>query len=129
VEFRSLLSPQARANFNQLQLAFRKNRDDFIRVEVEIGLTFAVVGLEAQDASKRARNLRSAHKAYRTAYRSFAQYGVSSPDMHSEIVDRLAELRGLLERLRPSKEGCRALLGILECGPRVRAARAEVEAG
>jgi len=96
------LSSQVHANLSGLELAFRENLEGFIRVEVETGCTFMFAALTAGDATKRARNLRSACAAYRTAYRFFVKYGVSNPDLRSDIADRLIYLRGLLERERVS---------------------------
>lgn len=42
---------------------------EFLRLDVEVGLTFSGIALQAQDSEKRARNLRAARKAYDTVLR------------------------------------------------------------
>jgi hypothetical protein len=112
-------SSQVHTNLSVLQLAFRKNMEDFIRVEVETGCTFVFVALAGGDATKRARNLRCADKAYRTAYRAFVKYGISNPNLRSDIVDRLIYLRGLLERERVFTADCFAVPENVGRGTRV----------
>jgi hypothetical protein len=87
-------------NLTEFKLVFRKSMDSFIRVEVETGCTFALVALSL-GATRARRTFKAALRVYHTACRLFEKYGVS-PDRHSEIVNRLADLRDLLGRERSS---------------------------
>lgn len=57
--------------FNARNLTEHLNKAgaDFLRLDVEIGLTFSGIALQAQDSEKRARNLRAARRAYDTVLR------------------------------------------------------------
>ena len=71
---------------------------DFLRTELETGLTFAKIGLSAHDEEKIRRNQLNAQKAYDTFCRYFANAAVSeaeSDEMHATA----AELKGLLGKL------------------------------
>lgn len=55
----------------------------FLRLDVEVGLTFSGIALQAQDSEKRARNLRAARKAYDTVLRLMDKVTLTEDDAKS----------------------------------------------
>jgi hypothetical protein len=74
---------------------------DFLRTELETGLTFARVALSARDEDKIRRNQLNAQKAYDTFCRYFANAAISEAESN-EMHATAAELKGLLGKLDKS---------------------------
>ncbi len=77
---------------------FDKTRSEFPNTELQAGLTFCRLALDAQDAAKRARNRINARKAYR-AILHFSKDAALTPSQ----ARTLKELKQFLDRLAKRK--------------------------
>lgn len=78
---------------------------DFIRLEIELSLTFAEIARDSVDTSKRERNAGKAYLAYRTA-RRFLKNKSLQPEQRQKLTRQLKTLEAELvnlDRLRPSR--------------------------
>lgn len=83
----------------ELKEQFERNKGDFILVEVESGLTFAKVALDAEDEEKLNRNRKNARKAYDTACRFLQESVIKDEELRRKALTGLAELRRDLQEL------------------------------
>lgn len=78
---------------------FEHNRRDFILTEIESGLTFAKLALDARDEDKRERNIDNAHKAYDTARKFVQERPIEDEAVQAKIATGLDQLKEHLIRL------------------------------
>ena len=71
---------------------------NFLKNELQTGITFADLALTARHEDRRERNKANARKAYDTALR-FMSTGSPTPKITAEMEDRLEHLRAQLKKL------------------------------
>jgi hypothetical protein len=74
---------------------------DFLKNELQTGITFADLALTAKHDDRRERNKANARKAYDTALR-FMDTHSPTPEITTELKDRLKHLRDQLKKLGES---------------------------
>lgn len=74
---------------------------DFLKNELQTGITFADLALSARHNDRRERNKPNARKAYDTALR-FMSTDSPTPNITAELKDRLEHLRDQLKQLGES---------------------------
>jgi hypothetical protein len=71
---------------------------EFVKTELQTGITFADLALSAKHKDRRERNTANARKAYDTALR-FMDTVSPTPEIDADLNDRLQHLRAQLEKL------------------------------
>jgi hypothetical protein len=78
---------------------FESNMREFIRTELETGITFASIALDSKTEEKRQRSCQNARKAYDTAMHFWKEHLPEESVTPPELLARLNTLRDLLLRL------------------------------
>lgn len=76
-----------------LRRQFERNREDFILAEIESGITFARLAVDARDAQRADRSVKNARKAYETAVRFLQERQLDDQEVHDKIAAGLASLK------------------------------------
>ena len=88
------------AQLSQVASDFNRNGLDFLKVEVQTGLTFAGIALgEEPGSAQRERNRLNARKAYDTVLGLRPRFEVPQDTAGRKIDEGLQRLRSALERL------------------------------
>jgi hypothetical protein len=77
----------------------------FLRAELETGMTFASLARDSRTEEKRDRNLVNARKAYDTAKHFLEEHAPEEVAARSDLLDRLTKLRSELVELGTKFEG------------------------
>ena len=83
---------------------FEFNLCEFIRTELELGITFASLALNSKTEERRLRCRENAHKAYDTARHFWKERPVGEPTAQRNLLARLITLTNLLLQLGETLE-------------------------
>lgn len=75
--------PSLILNGRKLADDLNKTGVDFLKLDVEVGLTFSGIALQTHDSEKRVRNLRAARKAYDNVLRLMDKVTLTKDDAKS----------------------------------------------
>lgn len=86
-------------DFNTLQSSFKTARAGFLKVEIELGLTFSQMAMDTKDSAKRQRCTGLAREACDTAERFIRE--IPHEDLHevTHLKPLLVRLKGKLQLL------------------------------
>ena len=88
--------------------AFNQQAGDFLKIELETGLTFAKIALSGEAGSeKRTRNRANALKAYQTVLRLRKRVPSMNQESTRDIQEGLDQLRAALEGLAEDRDSVR----------------------
>jgi len=77
----------------------RERVAEFAETELDLGMTFAKIGLGSDEPRKAKRNCANARRAFESAHRFLSKLDRTQADLSPEIVEKLEELRRLIEKL------------------------------
>ncbi|HKD85066.1 MAG TPA: hypothetical protein VKB58_09985 [Terriglobales bacterium] len=86
-------------SYADLREKFERNKEDFILIEIESGITFAKLALDARDTEKLSRNRKNARRAYDTALGFLQEGAIKDEAVKQKIFVALAALRQNLLQL------------------------------
>lgn len=70
--------------FERNRAALEQNGMDFVRIELELALTFCRISKETRDPQKRLRTLHHAERAYKTASGAFKVFNLSRRGINAD---------------------------------------------
>jgi len=83
---------------------FERSMGEFIRIELELGTTFAFLALDSKTEERRQKCRKNARKAYDTARHFWKEHPVREPTVQRSLLASLTTLTNLLLQLGETLE-------------------------